>query len=121
MPIRALCVYCGSSSLVPASHLQAARDLGALAAGAGLDIVYGGGRVGMMGAVAEGAPAAGRRVVGLLPQHLEAPEAGTRTASEYLVANATPARTHLLAEPHDPHSQLPARLGTPDPQEARHA
>src|SRR3546814_21114956 len=92
MPIRALCVYCGSSSLVPASHLQAARDLGALAAGAGVDIVYGGGRVGMMGAVAEGAQAAGGRVVGIIPQDPDALEAGNRTASEYLVVNSMHAR-----------------------------
>src|SRR3546814_17097654 len=112
MPIRALCVYCGSSSLVPASHLQAARDLGALAAGAGVDIVYGGGRVGMMGAVAEGAQAAGGRVVGILPQHLEALEAGNRTASEYLVVNSMHARQTPMAERSDDFCAPPARLGT---------
>src|SRR3546814_2921876 len=67
-----------------------------LAAGAGVDIVYGGGRVGMMGAVAEGAQAAGGRVVGIIPQHLEALEAGNRTASEYLVVNSMHARKQLM-------------------------
>ena len=88
MKIRALCVYCGSSNEVRDSHLQAARELGALAAGAGVDIVYGGGRVGLMGALAEGALAAGGRVVGIIPQHLEVLEVGHRGASEYLAASA---------------------------------
>src|SRR3546814_15282556 len=101
MPSRALCVYCGSSSLVPASHLQAARDLGALAACAGVDIVYGGGRVGMMGAVAAGAQAAGGRVVGIIPQHLEDLEAGNRSASEYVVVESMHARKQLMAERSD--------------------
>src|SRR3546814_1002147 len=85
-----------------------------LAAGAGVDIVYGGGRVGMMGAVAEGAQAAGGRVVGIIPQHLEALEAGNRTASEYLVVNSMHARKQLMAERSDAFCALPGGLGTLD-------
>ena len=114
MHIKALCVYCGSSGMVRANHLQAARDLGALAARSGVDIVYGGGRVGMMGAVAEGAQRAGGRVVAIIPQHLENLEAGNRTASEYLVVNSMHARKQLMAERSDAFCALPGGLGTLD-------
>jgi uncharacterized protein (TIGR00730 family) len=114
MDIRALCVYCGSSSKVRQSHLQAARALGSLAAQAEVEIVYGGGRVGLMGAVAEGAMAAGGRVVGIIPQHLEDLEAGNRGASEYIVVQSMHARKQLMAERSDAFCALPGGLGTLD-------
>jgi hypothetical protein len=114
MDIRALCVYCGSSSKVRQSHLQAARALGSLAAQAEVEIVYGGGRVGLMGAVAEGAMAAGGRVVGIIPQHLEDLEAGNRDASEYIVVQSMHARKQLMAERSDAFCALPGGLGTLD-------
>ena len=114
MHIRALCVYCGSSSKVRQSHLQAARALGSLAAQAEVEIVYGGGRVGLMGAVAEGAMAAGGRVVGIIPQHLEDLEAGNRAASEYIVVQSMHARKQLMAERSDAFCALPGGLGTLD-------
>jgi uncharacterized protein (TIGR00730 family) len=114
MDIRALCVYCGSASQVRDSHLQAARELGALAARAGVAIVYGGGKVGMMGAVAAGAQTAGGRVVGIIPQILEDLEAGNREASEYLVVDSMHARKQLMAERADAFCALPGGLGTLD-------
>ncbi|MPZ09749.1 MAG: TIGR00730 family Rossman fold protein [Kiloniellaceae bacterium] len=114
MDIRALCVYCGSSSKVRQSHLQAARALGSLAAQAEVEIVYGGGRVGLMGAVAEGAMAAGGRVVGIIPQHLEDLEAGNRAASEYIAVQSMHARKQLMAERSDAFCALPGGLGTLD-------
>ena len=114
MKIRALCVYCGSSSQVRDSHLRAARELGALAARANVEIVYGGGRVGLMGALAEGALAAGGRVVGIIPQHLEDLEVGHRGASEYLVVDSMHARKQLMAERSDAFCALPGGLGTLD-------
>jgi uncharacterized protein (TIGR00730 family) len=114
MRIRALCVYCGSSSQVRPSHLQAARRLGALAAESGVDIVYGGGRVGLMGAVAEGALGNGGRLVGIIPQHLEDLEAGHRGASEYIVVQSMHARKQLMAERSDAFCALPGGFGTLD-------
>ena len=114
MQIRSLCVYCGSARQVRPSHLEAARALGTLAAQAGIDIVYGGGRIGMMGAVAEGAQAAGGRVVAIIPQHLEMLEAGNRGASEYLVVDSMHARKQLMAERSDAFCALPGGLGTLD-------
>ena len=114
MEIQALCVYCGSASRVRESHLRAARELGGLAAEAGVNIVYGGGKVGMMGAVAAGAQAAGGRVVGIIPQHLEDLEAGNREASEYLVVDSMHARKQLMAERSDAFCALPGGFGTLD-------
>jgi uncharacterized protein (TIGR00730 family) len=114
MTIRALCVYCGSSSRVSKRHLQAARELGALAASAEVDIVYGGGRVGLMGALAEGALDAKGRVVGIIPRHLEDLEAGNRGVSEYLVVDSMHARKQLMAERSDAFCALPGGLGTLD-------
>ena len=60
--LQSLCVYCGSSSQVNQSHLEAAADLGRLAAERGIRIVFGGGGIGLMGRLADGAVAAGGRV-----------------------------------------------------------
>lgn len=114
MAIRALCVYCGSSGQVSESHLRAARRLGALAAGAGVEIVYGGGRVGLMGALAEGALDAGGQVVGIIPQHLEKLEVGHRDASEYHVVASMHERKQMMAERSDAFCALPGGLGTLD-------
>ena len=112
--LKALCVYCGSSGKVRESHLAAARHLGSLAAGQGVDIVFGGGRVGLMGALAEGALAAGGRVVGIIPEHLEVLEVGLRSASEYIVVDSMHARKQLMAERADAFCALPGGLGTLD-------
>jgi uncharacterized protein (TIGR00730 family) len=107
-------VYCGSSNKVRQSHLDAARALGELAARREVDIVYGGGRVGLMGALAEGALAAGGRVVGIIPQLLEDLEVGHRGSTEYLVVDSMHARKQLMAERSDAFCALPGGLGTLD-------
>ena len=112
--LTALCVYCGSSGKVRNSHLEAARTLGRLAAESGVDIVFGGGRVGLMGAVAEGAQHAGGRVVGIIPKHLEVLEVGLRSANEYVVVDSMHARKQLMAERADAFCALPGGLGTLD-------
>jgi len=114
MDIRALCVYCGSSSQVSQKHLSAARELGALAAGAGVEIVYGGGRVGLMGALADGALDAGGRVVAIIPQLLEKLEVGHRGSTEYHVVGSMHERKQMMAERSDAFCALPGGLGTLD-------
>lgn len=66
--IRRLCVYCGSSGAVDERYRIAARDLGGALAKSGIELVYGGGRVGLMGIIADAALAAGGRVVGAPPR-----------------------------------------------------
>src|SRR3546814_9296745 len=66
--IKSVCVYCGSSSRVREAHRAAARDLGRLLAECGVRLVFGGGRIGLMGLAADAALAAGGEVVGVIPR-----------------------------------------------------
>ena len=66
--IRSLCVYCGSSGAVDEKYRAAATELGEALAAAGIELVYGGGRVGLMGLLADAVLAGGGRVVGIIPE-----------------------------------------------------
>jgi uncharacterized protein (TIGR00730 family) len=70
MPIRRICVFCGASTGRDPSHAAFAREVGAGLAARGIGLVYGGGRVGLMGAVADGALDAGGEVDGVIPRRL---------------------------------------------------
>ena len=72
---RRVCVYCGSSNTVAEHHMAAARATGRLLAERGIAVVYGGGQVGLMGAVADAALQAGGEVIGVIPEHLHALDA----------------------------------------------
>ncbi len=111
---RALCVYCGSSNNVAARHLEAAAELGRLAAGRGIGIVFGGGRVGLMGALADGALDAGGRVTGVIPQHLQDLEVGHNGIHEMIVVDSMHARKRRMFEISDAFCALPGGLGTLD-------
>ena len=65
-----LCVFCGSSPGNKPEYLAAAQQLGTALAKAGIGLVYGGAQVGLMGAVADAALAAGGDVIGVIPRHL---------------------------------------------------
>ena len=113
-PIRALCVYCGSSNSVAPRHLAAAAELGRLAAGRGVEIVFGGGRVGLMGALADGALAAGGRVTGIIPEHLQDLEVGHDGVSEMIVVDSMHTRKRRMFERSDAFCALPGGMGTLD-------
>ncbi|MEE8499045.1 MAG: TIGR00730 family Rossman fold protein [Kiloniellales bacterium] len=112
--LRALCVYCGSSNGVAAKHLEAAAELGRLAARRGIEIVFGGGHVGLMGALADGALAEGGRVTGVIPEHLKAREVGHRGLSELVVVDSMHSRKRRMFELSDAFCALPGGLGTLD-------
>jgi len=112
--LKSLCVYCGASNRGDPRHMDAARALGRLAARRGVGIVFGGGHVGLMGAVADGALAAGGRVVGVIPRHLEAREAGHRGITEMIVVDSMHARKQRMFELSDAFCVLPGGLGTLD-------
>ena len=71
-----IAVYCGSSSSVDPAYLDAAREVGRDLAGRGIGVVYGGGRMGLMGAVADGALEAGGEVIGIITDKLVGLEVG---------------------------------------------
>ncbi|MFY7777052.1 MAG: LOG family protein, partial [Elstera sp.] len=85
--VKTVCVYCGSAGAVDPAFRDAATALGKLIADAGMDLVYGGGRVGLMGLVADGVMANGGRVTGIIPEFLDKYEVGHTGLSELIVVD----------------------------------
>lgn len=112
--VKALCVYCGASDAVDPRHMEAARALGRTAAGRGIEIVFGGGRVGLMGAVASGALEAGGRVTGIIPEHLQTREHPHPGITRLLVVDSMHTRKRRMFELSDAFCILPGGMGTLD-------
>jgi uncharacterized protein (TIGR00730 family) len=112
--IRRLCVYCGSSDAVDARYRQAAKDLGLRLAKAGVELVYGGGRVGLMGLLAEEALSANGTVIGIIPRRLLDAEVAHRGVTELVVVDSMHDRKRLMAEKADAFAILPGGIGTLD-------
>jgi uncharacterized protein (TIGR00730 family) len=91
-----------------------AAELGRMAAQRGVGIVFGGGHVGMMGAVADGALAAGGRVTGVIPRHLLVREVEHRGLTEMIVVESMHLRKQRMVELSDAFCILPGGLGTLD-------
>ena len=112
--IRRLCVYCGSSGAVDRQYREAAAELGARLAAAGIGLVYGGGRVGLMGLLADAALAGGGEVVGIIPSRLRDAELAHPGATELVVVESMHERKRLMAEKADAFAVLPGGIGTLD-------
>ncbi len=109
-----LCVYCGASGQVDPLHLEAATELGSRAAQRNVGIVFGGGRVGLMGRLADGALAAGGRVIGIIPEHLMDREVGHEGTTELEVVDSMHRRKARMCQLSDAFCILPGGLGTLD-------
>ena len=107
-----ICVYCGSRPGRHVAHAAAARETGALIGRLGWQLVYGGGRAGLMGEVADATLAAGGRVVGVIPQSLMERELGHTGLSELHVVQTMHERKRLMAERSDAFLALPGGIGT---------
>jgi uncharacterized protein (TIGR00730 family) len=112
--MKSLCVFTGSSRGVKREYAQAARDMGQALAERGIDLVYGGGRVGLMGVIADAVLAAGGRAVGVIPESLVAKEVGHQGLSELKVVKSMHERKALMAELADGFVALPGGFGTLD-------
>jgi hypothetical protein len=112
--LRALCVYCGSSDGVDPQHRDWAAELGGQAARQGIQIVFGGGRVGLMGVLADAALAAGGEVIGVIPEHLQAREVGHDGITRLEVIDSMHSRKARMCELADAFCVLPGGLGTLD-------
>lgn len=110
--LTSVCVYCASSSKCDESYRDAAEALGRQLATAGLTIVYGGGGTGSMGALADGALAAGGRVIGVLPNFLKELELGRDDLSRVIVVDDMRTRKHVMLEQSDAVVALPGGTGT---------
>jgi uncharacterized protein (TIGR00730 family) len=107
-----ICVYCGSRHGTQAAYTEAARALGTAIGQRGWQLVYGGGRVGLMGEVADATLAAGGRVVGVIPESLQKLEVGHTGLSELHVVPTMHVRKQLMAERADAFIALPGGIGT---------
>ena len=112
--IRRLCVYCGSSDAVDDRYKQAARELGGRLAEAGVELVYGGGRVGLMGLLANAILSANGTVIGIIPRRLLDAEVAHRGVTELVVVDSMHDRKRLMAEKADAFAILPGGIGTLD-------
>ena len=109
---RRLAVYCGSSGDVDPVFLEAAYAMGQHLAAAGIGVVYGGGRAGLMGAVADGALSSGGSVYGVIPDKLQALEVGHSAVTELFVVDSMRARKAMMVHLADGFVALPGGFGT---------
>src|SRR3712207_1163783 len=107
-----VCVYCGSSPGARPEYRAAARDLGTHLAQSGIGVVYGGGKVGLMGAVADAARDAGGEVIGVIPRALWEREVGHRGLDDLRVVASMHERKALMADLSDAFVALPGGVGT---------
>jgi len=112
--VSSLCVYCGSSSAVAPEFLSCARDFGRTLGQARIEVIYGGGRVGMMGQLADGALEAGGTVTGIIPHGLHAREVAHLGLTNLILVDTMHQRKQLMAERADAFVVLPGGFGTLD-------
>ena len=112
MPRPTLCVYCGSRLGSLPAFAQAAELVGSEIGRRGWNMVYGGGRSGLMGVVADAALAAGARVVGVIPQSLMQREVGHQGLAELHVVQTMHERKLMMAQQSDAFIALPGGIGT---------
>lgn len=110
--IRALCVFCASSSAVDAVYMDAARDLGRRMGEAGIDLVYGGASIGLMGAVARGVHEKKGKVTGVLPEFFRTKEIEYGEADELIVTRDMRERKGIMDARSDAFIVLPGGVGT---------
>jgi uncharacterized protein (TIGR00730 family) len=114
MDLRSVCVFCGSSSRVEEIHRTAAARLGELLAERGVRIVYGGGRVGLMGVLADAALGRGGEVVGVIPEFLVGWEVAHAGLTDLRVVGSMHERKRTMAELADAFVVLSGGFGTLD-------
>ena len=107
-----VCVFCGSNGGADPAYLAAAEAVGSGLARRGIRVVYGGGRVGLMGALADSARAAGGEVVGVMPQALVDREIGHTGIDDLRVVDTMHERKALMVELADAFVALPGGIGT---------
>jgi uncharacterized protein (TIGR00730 family) len=110
--LRRVCVFCGSKAGARPEYADAARAMGATLAAAGIDLVYGGGRVGLMGVVADAVLAAGGEVIGVIPDHMSDREIAHFGLTELRIVSSMHERKALMYELSDGFAALPGGLGT---------
>jgi len=114
VPVRSVAVFCGSRPGRDPVWLHAAEALGTGLARAGIRLVFGGGRVGLMGAVADATLAAGGQVLGVIPEFLTTTEVAHAGLTELRVTTSMHSRKQMMFEESDAFVTMPGGLGTLD-------
>lgn len=112
--VHSLCVYCGSSGASRPAHRESAERLGTILADHGVQLIYGGGHIGLMGVLADAVLAGGGRVIGVLPRFLVEWEVEHRGLTEILIVESMHERKQKMFELADAFVILPGGLGTLD-------
>jgi uncharacterized protein (TIGR00730 family) len=110
-PGLSVCLFCGSSNSADPAFLQSAADFGRILAGEGVRLVYGGGGIGLMGAAAKAAHAAGGRVLGIMPDFLRRREV-IYDDVETVVVKTMHERKRIMFEQSDAFAVFPGGVGT---------
>ena len=110
--LRRICVFCGSSVGSRPAYVAAARELGRTLAERGLGVVFGGGKVGLMGVLADAALAAGGEAIGVIPEAMVAREIAHQGLTELRVVRSMHERKTLMADLADAFIALPGGYGT---------
>ncbi len=110
--MKRICVYCGAKPGARAGYLQAADDLGDALLSRGIGLVYGGGRTGLMGRIADRVAGGGGEAIGIIPQSLLDKEVAHDGLSELKVVAGMHERKALMAELSDGFIAMPGGLGT---------
>lgn len=111
-PTFSICVYCGSRSGLNPAHAAAAAQVGHWIGAHGGQLVYGGGKSGLMGIVADAALQSGARVVGVIPKALVEKEWAHRACTELHIVDTMHDRKRMMAERADAFLALPGGIGT---------
>ncbi|MDD3288009.1 MAG: TIGR00730 family Rossman fold protein [Alphaproteobacteria bacterium] len=114
MTIENVCVYCGSSNHIDESFHKSTIKIGTLLAKNNINIIYGGGHVGLMGLLADSALAAGGKVTGIIPRHLHDREVQHDHLTELHVVENMHERKKMMADCADAFLILPGGFGTLD-------
>ncbi|PLK27962.1 TIGR00730 family Rossman fold protein [Novosphingobium sp. TH158] len=112
--MKRLAVYCGSASPADPRYIELAAEVGRGLAERGIGVVYGGGRLGLMGAVATGALQAGGEVIGVIPEALVSSEVANRECTELHVVPGMHERKLAFTELSDGFLTIPGGVGTMD-------
>jgi uncharacterized protein (TIGR00730 family) len=112
--MKRLAVYCGSATPADPTYIEGARALGLAFAERGIGLVYGGGRTGLMGAIADGALEGGGEVIGVIPQALVDAEVAHRGLTELHVVQGMHQRKQMFTDLSDGFVTIPGGTGTMD-------
>jgi len=110
--MKRICVFCGSNSGDDPVYLEAAEEVGEFLAANGIELVFGGGRVGLMGKVADTVMAKGGRVIGVIPAALDKKEIAHRGITELRIVDSMHERKAMMAELADGFIAMPGGFGT---------